>query len=305
MKNSSYKRSNYSKPKQRTENKSFQPARKQKDKPHSGEKPKQKKVETKQEEVVIEPLAEGQDFLYGRNPVLEALRSGREMNKLFIQEGQQKGPLAVIHAMAKEAGVQTQIVPRSKLHGLTGSDNHQGVVAAVAAYEYAELDDIFALAEKKDETPLMILLDELEDPHNLGSILRTADAVGAHGIIIPKRRSVGLTQVVAKASTGAIEHIPVVRVTNLTRTMEDLKKKGIWFVGTDARESDDYRTLDGTMPLGIVIGSEGKGMSRLVREKCDFLVHLPMAGHVTSLNASVAASLLLYEVYRTRKPYSR
>ncbi len=303
MKNSSDKRSNYSKPKKQTNPKAT--GAKPKTKAQRPAQEKRKTASVKEQPVVIEPLEEGQDFLSGRNPVLEALRSGREMNKLFLQEGQQKGPLAVIHAMAQEAGIQIQLVPRSRLTGLAGTENHQGVVAAVAAYEYAEMEDIFELARQKDETPLLIMLDELEDPHNLGSILRTADAVGAHGIIIPKRRSVGLTQVVAKASTGAIEHIPVVRVTNLARTMEDLKKQGIWFVGTDARESDDYRTLDGTMPLGIVIGSEGKGMSRLVREKCDFLVHLPMAGHVTSLNASVAASLLLYEVYRTRKPYAR
>jgi 23S rRNA (guanosine2251-2'-O)-methyltransferase len=301
LKNSSDKRSNYSKPKKQTKATSAKP----KTKAQRPAQEKRKAAPVKEQPVAIEPLEEGQDFLSGRNPVLEALRSGREMNKLFLQEGQQKGPLAVIHAMAQEAGIQIQLVPRSRLTGLAGTENHQGVGAAVAAYEYAEMEDIFELARQKDETPLLILLDELEDPHNLGSILRTADAVGAHGIIIPKRRSVGLTQVVAKASTGAIEHIPVVRVTNLARTMEDLKKQGIWFVGTNARESDDYRTLDGTMPLGIVIGSEGKGMSRLVREKCDFLVHLPMAGHVTSLNASVAASLLLYEVYRTRKPYAR
>ncbi|MCT4784571.1 MULTISPECIES: 23S rRNA (guanosine(2251)-2'-O)-methyltransferase RlmB [Exiguobacterium] len=249
-------------------------------------------------------MEEGIDFLYGRNPVMEALRSGRDMNKVFIMEGQQKGPLAQIISMANEASVQVSFVPKTKLEKMAGSEHHQGVVAAVAAYEYKSIDDMFALAESKGETPLFILLDELEDPHNLGSILRTADAVGAHGIIIPKRRSVGLTQTVAKASTGAIEYIPVARVTNLTRTLEELKEKGLWVVGTDASESQDYRRLDGDMPLVVVIGSEGKGMSRLVRETCDFLVHMPMVGHVTSLNASVAAALLLYEVHRTRHPLS-
>ncbi|WP_214829932.1 23S rRNA (guanosine(2251)-2'-O)-methyltransferase RlmB [Exiguobacterium algae] len=249
-------------------------------------------------------MEEGIDFLYGRNPVLEALRSGRDMNKVFILEGQQKGPLAQIIAMANEASVQVSFVPKTKLEKMAGSEHHQGVVAAVAAYEYKTIEDMFVLAASKEETPLFILLDELEDPHNLGSILRTADAVGAHGIIIPKRRSVGLTQTVAKASTGAIEHIPVARVTNLTRTLEELKEKGLWVVGTDAKESQDYRRLDGNMPLVVVIGSEGKGMSRLVRESCDFLVHLPMVGHVTSLNASVAAALLLYEVHRSRHPLS-
>lgn len=183
------------------------------------------------------------------------------------------------------------------------SGQHQGVVAQVAAYEYAELEDLFQKAEDRDEQPFLIVLDEIEDPHNLGSIMRTADAVGAHGIIIPKRRAVGLTTTVAKASTGAIEHIPVVKVTNLSRTLEELKERGVWIVGTDASGRQDYRSLDGNMPLALVIGSEGKGMGRLVKEKCDFLIRLPMAGKVTSLNASVAAGLLLYEVYRKRSPW--
>ncbi len=182
------------------------------------------------------------------------------------------------------------------------SGQHQGVVAQVAAYEYAELDDLFQKAEDRNEQPFILVLDEIEDPHNLGSIMRTADAVGAHGIIIPKRRAVGLTTTVAKASTGAIEHIPVVKVTNLSRTLEEMKQRGIWVVGTDASGKQDYRSLDGNMPLALVIGSEGKGMGRLVKEKCDFLIRLPMAGKVTSLNASVAAGLLMYEVYRKRSP---
>ena len=165
-----------------------------------------------------------------------------------------------------------------------------------------KLDDLFAVAKNRREDPFFLILDELEDPHNLGSILRTADAAGVHGIIIPKRRSVGLTGVVAKASTGAIEHIPVVRVNNLSQTVEELKKAGVWIAGTDAKGSQDYRSMDATLPLAIIIGSEGKGMSRILKEKCDFLYHLPMVGHVTSLNASVAASLLMYEVLRKRKP---
>lgn len=182
------------------------------------------------------------------------------------------------------------------------SGQHQGVVAQVAAYEYAELDDLFQKAEDRNEQPFILVLDEIEDPHNLGSIMRTADAVGAHGIVIPKRRAVGLTTTVAKASTGAIEHIPVVKVTNLSRTLEEMKGRGIWVVGTDASGQQDYRSLDGNMPLALVIGGEGKGMGRLVKEKCDFLIRLPMAGKVTSLNASVAAGLLMYEVYRKRSP---
>ncbi|AXI32207.1 23S rRNA (guanosine(2251)-2'-O)-methyltransferase RlmB [Priestia megaterium] len=239
------------------------------------------------------------EFIIGRNPVLEALKSGRDINKLWIAEGSQGGSMGQITQLAKRNGVLVQFVPKKKIEQMVDGI-HQGVAAQVAAYQYAELDDLFNLAEKRNESPFFLLLDELEDPHNLGSIMRTADAVGAHGIIIPKRRSVGLTATVAKASTGAIEHIPVARVTNLSRTIDELKDRGVWIVGTDAKESDDYRNLDGGMPLTLVIGSEGKGMSRLIREKCDFLVQLPMVGHVTSLNASVAASLLMYEVYRKR-----
>ena len=241
------------------------------------------------------------EFIIGRNPVLEALKSGRDINKLWIAEGSQGGSMGQITQLAKRNGVLVQFVPKKKIEQMVDGI-HQGVAAQVAAYQYAELDDLFNLAEKRNENPFFLLLDELEDPHNLGSIMRTADAVGAHGIIIPKRRSVGLTATVAKASTGAIEHIPVARVTNLSRTIDELKDRGVWIVGTDAKESDDYRNLDGGMPLTLVIGSEGKGMSRLIREKCDFLVQLPMVGHVTSLNASVAASLLMYEVYRKRHP---
>ncbi|ADE67230.1 MULTISPECIES: 23S rRNA (guanosine(2251)-2'-O)-methyltransferase RlmB [Priestia] len=241
------------------------------------------------------------EFIIGRNPVLEALKSGRDINKLWIAEGSQGGSMGQITQLAKRNGVLVQFVPKKKIEQMVDGI-HQGVAAQVAAYQYAELDDLFNLAEKRNESPFFLLLDELEDPHNLGSIMRTADAVGAHGIIIPKRRSVGLTATVAKASTGAIEHVPVARVTNLSRTIDELKDRGVWIVGTDAKESDDYRNLDGGMPLTLVIGSEGKGMSRLIREKCDFLVQLPMVGHVTSLNASVAASLLMYEVYRKRHP---
>lgn len=242
-----------------------------------------------------------QDYIIGKNPVIEALKSEREINKLLIAEGSQKGQMQQIIGLAKQRNILVQYVPKKKIDGMV-EGNHQGVVAQVAAYEYAELDDLFAAAEKKNETPFFLLLDEIEDPHNLGSIMRTADAVGAHGIIIPKRRAVGLTATVAKASTGAIEHIPVVRVTNMARTIDELKERGIWIAGTDALGTEDYRSFDGTLPLGLVIGSEGKGMGRLIRDKCDFLIRLPMKGHVTSLNASVAAALLMYEVFRKRNP---
>ncbi|WP_077620198.1 23S rRNA (guanosine(2251)-2'-O)-methyltransferase RlmB [Bacillus sinesaloumensis] len=241
------------------------------------------------------------DYIIGKNPVIEALKSERDINKIWIAEGSNKGQMNQITSLAKEGSVLVQFVPKKKIDQMV-EGNHQGVVAQVAAYEYAEVDDILEAAEKRNEAPFILLLDELEDPHNLGSILRTADAVGAHGVIIPKRRAVGLTATVAKASTGAIEYIPVARVTNLARTIDELKDRGVWIVGTDAKGKEDYRNIDGKMPIGLVIGSEGKGMGRLVKEKCDFLLRLPMEGKVTSLNASVAASLLMYEVYRKRNP---
>lgn len=240
-----------------------------------------------------------QEWIAGKNAVIEALKSERDMHKILIAEGSQKGQMQVVIGLAKEHRVIVQFVPKKKLDQLT-TENHQGVVAQVAAYEYAEIDDLFAKAEGRGETPFFLILDELEDPHNLGSILRTADACGVHGIIIPKRRSVGLTSTVAKLSTGAIEYIPVARVTNLSRTIDELKERGVWIFGTDAKKSQDYRKMDAQIPLALVIGSEGKGMSRIVKEKCDFLIHLPMVGHVTSLNASVAAALLMYEVFRKR-----
>ncbi|EMG26820.1 RNA methyltransferase [Listeria fleischmannii 1991] len=242
-----------------------------------------------------------EEWIGGKNPVLEVLRSGRDIHKIMIAEGSQKGVMKQIIGLAKERGVEVRFVPKVKVDKVVPHAN-QGVVAQVAAYQYFELDDLFRAASEKDEKPFFIILDELEDPHNLGSIMRTADSIGAHGIIIPKRRSVSLTQTVAKASTGAIEYVPVVRVTNIAKTIEELQKRGLWIFGTDASGSSDYRTMDADLPLALVIGSEGRGMSRLVREKCDFLIHLPMIGKVTSLNASVAASILLYEVYRKRNP---
>ncbi|OIJ21600.1 23S rRNA (guanosine(2251)-2'-O)-methyltransferase RlmB [Anaerobacillus alkalidiazotrophicus] len=242
----------------------------------------------------------GSEFIIGRNPVLEAIRSGHPINKIWIGEGSQKGQVNQVIDLAKANGIQYQFVPKKKIESLIDSQNHQGIVASVAAYEYAQLEDLFKKAEEKGEDPFFLILDEIEDPHNLGSIIRTADASGAHGVIIPKRRAVGLTATVAKASTGAIEYVPVVRVTNLARTMDELKKRGLWFAGTDAKGDTDFRQASFDLPIGLVIGSEGKGMSRLVKEKCDFLLSIPMQGKVTSLNASVAASLLMYEVLRKR-----
>lgn len=203
------------------------------------------------------------DWILGRNPVLETLRSKREIHKILVAEGAQKGPIQEIIRMAKEANVPIQFVPKKKIDQLSEGGNHQGVIAQVAAYKYFEVEDILERAKKRNEIPFLLILDEIEDPHNLGSIMRTADATGVHGIIIPKRRSVGLTATVAKASTGAIEHIPVARVTNLARTIDDLKEKGIWIAGTDAKGEIDYRKIDGLLPLALVIGSEGKGIGRI------------------------------------------
>lgn len=259
-------------------------------------KPREAKKENVLEQEIV--VDETNEMIAGKNPVLEALRAGREINKLWIADGVKKTGIQELIDLAKERGVLVQFVPKQKVDKL--ADNHQGIVASVAAYQYAEIEDLFNAAKAKNEDPFFLILDELEDPHNLGSIMRTADAIGVHGIIIPKRRAVGLTAVVAKASTGAIEHVPVVRVTNLAQTVDELKERGIWIAGTDAKGSADYRKMDATLPLAIIIGSEGKGMARLLKDKCDFLYHLPMVGHVTSLNASVAAAILMYEVYRKR-----
>ncbi|MDQ0160424.1 23S rRNA (guanosine(2251)-2'-O)-methyltransferase RlmB [Alkalibacillus salilacus] len=239
-----------------------------------------------------------EEWITGKNPVLETLKSGRSVNKLLVLETMKQQAQQQLIQAAKQQNVQVQKVPKQKLDAI--GSHHQGVAASVAAYDYADLDDLFAKAEAKSEAPFFILLDQLEDPHNLGSIMRTADAVGAHGIVIPKRRSVQLTQTVAKASTGAIEHIPVVRVTNMNQTIEELKQNGVWVVGTDASAEEDYRHAAYDMPIALVVGSEGQGMSRLVAKNCDWFVKLPMKGQVTSLNASVSASILMYEVLRKR-----
>lgn len=239
------------------------------------------------------------ELIMGRHPVNEAFNSGRKINNVWINKESQGLSKSLLDQIA-ERGMTIQYVPRKKLDQLVQSSQHQGIVASVAAYEYSEMNDLFDIASKRGEQPFFILLDGVEDPHNLGSVLRTADAAGVHGVIIPKRRAVGLTQAVAKASTGAIEYIPVVKVTNLARTMDELKDRGVWFMGTAADGDQDYRQATCDMPLCLVMGNEGKGISRLTREKCDFLVRIPMVGKVTSLNASVAAGLLMYEVYRKR-----
>lgn len=242
-----------------------------------------------------------EELVIGRHPVIEVLKSDRDINKLFLQEGLSGGKIQEIQKAAQRKKVQTVTVPKSKLDQLSNGDNHQGVIVAVSPIAYASIDELFKRAEKNEEQPFFLILDSIEDPHNLGSIIRTADASGVHGIIIPKRRAVGLTGTVAKTSAGAIEHVPVARVTNIVRTIEELKERGLWIFGTDVKGTD-YRHWRVDSPIGLVIGNEGKGLSRLVKEHVDETLTLPMRGHVQSLNASVASGLLMYEVYRKRNP---
>ncbi len=235
----------------------------------------------------------------GRNAVLEAFRSGKTIDRLFIQDGCQDGPVKSITREAKKGDTIITFVKKERLDQLSESGKHQGVIAYAAAYEYAEVEDILNAAEKKGEPPFLILLDGIEDPHNLGAIIRTANQAGAHGVIIPKRRAAGLTATVVKASAGAINYTPVAKVTNLSATIEELKTKGIWFVCADMEGETMYR-LNLRGPIGLVIGSEGEGVGRLIREKCDFAAKIPMFGNIDSLNASVAMGILSYEIVRQR-----
>lgn len=242
-----------------------------------------------------------EEQIIGRNPVLEALRSGHSINKIWISENAQRTQIDGILKAAKENGVIVQFVDKRKLDQLAGSNNHQGVVAQAAAYEYIELEDLLEKSSALGTPPFYLILDEIEDPHNLGSILRTADCTGVHGVIIPKRRAVGLTSTVAKTSAGAIEYVPVARVSNIAQTIERLKEAGVWVIGTDATGEQEMEQPDYKIPTAIVIGSEGKGIGRLIREKCDIVVRIPMVGHVNSLNASVAGALLMFEVLKQRR----
>ena len=241
---------------------------------------------------------EGQ--LEGRNALTEALRSGRTIDKVFIAAGETDRALQRLAAQAKEAGAVVVPVDRRKLDAMSTPHAHQGAIALAGAREYATLDDLLENAASKGEAPLLVICDELTDPHNLGAILRSAECVGAHGVIIPKRRSVGLTATVAKASAGAVEYMPVARVTNINAAIADLKEKGVWIFGTAAEGSIPMYQADLTIPAAIVIGNEGSGMSPLVRKNCDVTVHIPMKGNISSLNASCAASVLLYEALRQR-----
>lgn len=235
----------------------------------------------------------------GRNAVLEAFRSGKTIDKLFVLDGCQDGPVKSIVREAKKHDTIITYVARERLDQMSETGHHQGVVAFAAAYEYAGVEDILEAAQKKGEPPFLFLLDGIEDPHNLGAIIRTANLAGAHGVIIPKRRAVGLTATVARTSAGALNYTPVAKVTNLVSTIEELKKQGMWFVCADMGGETMYR-LNLTGPLGLVIGNEGEGVSRLVKETCDMIASIPMKGDIDSLNASVAAGVLAYEIVRQR-----
>ncbi|MGN0148668.1 MAG: 23S rRNA (guanosine(2251)-2'-O)-methyltransferase RlmB [Clostridia bacterium] len=241
-----------------------------------------------------------EDKIIGRNPVLEAIRSGRSIDKILIKKGKYEGSIVPIIKKAKEAKILIQEVDKAKLDTISEGENHQGVIAYVSAYDYVTVKDILLRAEEKGEPPFVIICDKITDPHNLGAILRTANCVGAHGVIIPKRNSVGVNSIVAKTSAGAVEYTPVAKVTNIAGTIEDLKKEGMWIAGADMNGEEMYK-VDLKGSLGLVIGSEGEGISRLVREKCDFIASIPMNGQINSLNASVAAGVLMYEALRQRR----
>ena len=238
-------------------------------------------------------------MIEGRNAVQEAIRSGKPIDKLYVLDGCTDGPIRSIVRVARKKDVLIQFVKKERLDQISQTGKHQGVVAYTAAYEYSDIEDMFRLAEQKGEDPFLILLDEIEDPHNLGAIIRTANLAGAHGVIIPKRRAVGLTATVAKTSCGALNYTPVAKVTNLSKTIEELKERGLWFVCADM-DGERMYDLNLTGPIGLVIGNEGSGVSKLVKQHCDFVASIPMKGDIDSLNASVAAGVLAYEIVRQR-----
>ena len=256
--------------------------------------------EMHREKQAFSPVEETEGQIEGRNALTEALRSGRTIDKVFIAAGDTDRALQHLAAQAKDAGAVVVPVDRRKLDAMSATRAHQGVIALVAAHTYCTIDDILQVAADRGETALIVICDELTDPHNLGAILRTAECAGAHGVIIPKRRSVGLTATVAKASAGAVEYMKVAKVTNINQAISELKEKGVWVFGTAAEGSVPMYRADLTVPAAIVIGNEGQGMSPLVRKNCDVMVHIPMKGKISSLNASAAASVLLYEAVRQR-----
>ena len=240
-----------------------------------------------------------ESMIEGRNAVTEAFRSGKCVDKIYVLDGCQDGPILTIKREAKKAGSLIKYVDKSLLDNMSETGKHQGVIAVTAAYDYAEVSDIMDAAKEKGEDPFIVLLDNIEDPHNLGAIIRSAHQAGAHGVVIPKNRAVGLTATVARTSAGALNYIPVAKVTNLSKTIEDLKKEGLWFVCADM-DGEVMYDLNLKGPIGVVVGSEGEGVSRLVKEKCDFVASIPMKGQIDSLNASVAAGILCYEIVRQR-----
>lgn len=240
------------------------------------------------------------NIICGRNPVLEALRSGREIDRLFVAHGTGGGSVTAIIAKCRAKGILIKEISPQKLDYYCDGANHQGVAVMFASQEYATVDDMFALAETRGEKPFLIICDEIEDPHNLGAIIRTAEATGVHGVIIPERRSASLNATVAKAACGALEYVPVARVTNIANTIDALKERGVWVFGADM-DGDDYTKTDFDTPCALVIGNEGKGIGALTAKKCDAILSLPMLGKINSLNASVAAGILMYEVVRSRK----
>ncbi len=240
------------------------------------------------------------EYIWGRYPVLEALRSRRRVHRVVVAQGPRDAALTQVLDQARRVGVSVETASRRRLDELSKNANHQGIMAVVEPRQYAELDDVLRRAEELGEPPLILVLDAIQDVQNLGSLIRTAEAVGAHGVVIPEHRAAGLTPAVDKTSAGAVEFLPVARVTNLTRTLEELKKQGLWCIGLDGEAPTTFDKANLTGPIALVVGSEGKGISRLVREHCDLLVSLPMRGHVASLNASVAGSIALYEIWRQR-----
>lgn len=246
-------------------------------------------------------MVEAGEIIVGRNSVAEALKSGRSINKIFIAKGQRQGSVREIIGDARKLGLVVQEVEPAKLDELAGNSRHQGIVAMAAPIAYVEVEDILAAAAAKNEPPFVVLLDELEDPHNVGAILRTADAAGVHGVLIPKRRSCPISATVAKTSAGAVEYVPVARIGNISQAIKQLKAAGLWIIGADMDGEKEYYETDMTGPVAVVIGSEGKGMGRLIKEQCDVIARIPMRGKINSLNASVACSLLLYEILRQRE----
>lgn len=241
-----------------------------------------------------------ENYIYGRNPVIEVLKSGGDVDKIYMLRGSNEGPIRKILSMAKDAGVVVTRVDEKKLSDMAGNVNHQGVVAMVTDFEYSTIDEILEYANERGESPFVLILDSIEDTHNLGAIIRTAEASGVHGVIIPKRRSAIVNDTVYKTSAGAVEHMKVARVTNIARSIKELKEKGLWIYGADMEGNEIYYDSDLTGSIGLVIGGEDKGISPLIAKKCDVLVKIPMVGKVSSLNASVSAAILIYEIIRQR-----